>query len=166
MTDVVIIEAVVQVGAHETRYLRCGRGENVVVVLATSEDERLRLMGPLATGHRVIAPSLPSGVQAVQSAGAERDVATAGRAGGSERDLAVAGQPGGSQRDLAAAGRAGDSEHDLAAAAIDAWLLSVLDGLGIERPAVVLALDMLWLSGRISCCEHLAAQDGALSEPC
>lgn len=51
-----MIEAVVQVGAEETRYLRCGRGAETVVVLAGDVAERERLMRRFAEGHRVIAP--------------------------------------------------------------------------------------------------------------
>lgn len=56
MSDRRLIEAVVQVGADETLYLRCGRGPRVLVVLAQDAAERLRLIERFATEHRVIAP--------------------------------------------------------------------------------------------------------------
>jgi hypothetical protein len=51
-----IIEAVVQVGTDETPYLRCGRGQRVVVVLTGDADERLRLMRHYSGACCVIAP--------------------------------------------------------------------------------------------------------------
>ncbi|HEX6132401.1 MAG TPA: hypothetical protein VFZ24_00375 [Longimicrobiales bacterium] len=51
-----MIEAVVQVGTSETRYLRCGRGQNAVVVLAEKASERIRLMREIPDGCSVIAP--------------------------------------------------------------------------------------------------------------
>jgi hypothetical protein len=52
-----VIEAVVQVGAHETRYLRCGRGPRTVIVLAGSADDRAALVGGFGGEYRVIAPA-------------------------------------------------------------------------------------------------------------
>ena len=51
-----VIEAVVQVGAEETRYLRCGRGERTIVVLAEDAAQRAWLMGRFSAENRVIAP--------------------------------------------------------------------------------------------------------------
>ena len=51
-----MIEAVVQAGADQTPYLRCGRGERVVVVLAGNAEVRLQLIGRYAAECRVIAP--------------------------------------------------------------------------------------------------------------
>ena len=49
-----------QVGADETRYLRCGRGPAVLVV--TEDDvERRRLIELLRLDYRVIAPFPPQG---------------------------------------------------------------------------------------------------------
>jgi hypothetical protein len=61
-----IIEAVVQVGAAETRYLRCGRGTRVVVVLASTAAERAALMARFGAEYRVIAP-LPAAVPALSA---------------------------------------------------------------------------------------------------
>lgn len=55
-----IIEAVVQVGEDETRYLRCGRGGVVVVVLTPDGAERARLIRRYAPEYRVIAPAAES----------------------------------------------------------------------------------------------------------
>lgn len=55
-----MIEAVVQVGAHETRYLRCGRGAQVLVVLAPDDAERRRLIERFSPEYRVIAPAADS----------------------------------------------------------------------------------------------------------
>jgi hypothetical protein len=99
--DGIIIEAVVQVGAQETRYLRCGRGEHVVVVLAAGEDERLSLMQEYSAGHRVIAP-VPYD-------------------------------------------RSGWRIH-VGSEAVGIWLDGVIDGLGLERPTVVLASDVAWMA--------------------
>lgn len=101
MIDGVIIEAVVQVGAQETRYLRCGRGERVVVVLAAGEDERLSLMREYSAEHRVIAP-VPYD-------------------------------------------RSGWWIH-VGSAAVGSWLDGVIDGLGLDRPTVVLASDVAWMA--------------------
>lgn len=57
------IEAVVQVGARETRYLRCGCGPSVLV-LAVDRAARLRLLERLAGGYRVIAPEPPPPTEA------------------------------------------------------------------------------------------------------
>jgi hypothetical protein len=99
--DGIIIEAVVQVGAQETRYLRCGRGEQVVVVLAAGEDERLSLMQEYSVAHRVIAP-VPWD-------------------------------------------RSGWRIH-VGSDAVGSWLDGVIDGLGLERPTVVLASDVAWMA--------------------
>lgn len=104
MSEPGIIEAVVQVGADETRYLRCGRGERVILVLAADDEERLRLLRRFADGCCVIAPVL-------------------------HRPLR----------------RAADQE-----AAVEAWLRDVIDGLGLERPAVLLAPDHAWLADRLA----------------
>ena len=52
------IEAVVQVGARATPYLRCGRGRSVLV-LAADRPGRQRLVERLAVSYRVIAPEPP-----------------------------------------------------------------------------------------------------------
>lgn len=104
MTQPDIIEAVVQVGARETRYLRCGRGERVVVVLAGQEDERLRLMRRYAVGHCVIAP-VPHQADAAPAAAAD---------------------------------------------ALEQWLRGVIDGLGLDVPAVVLTPEYAWLAERLA----------------
>ena len=51
-----MIEAVVQAGSDQTPYLRCGRGERVVIVLAADAEARLQLIGRYAAECRVIAP--------------------------------------------------------------------------------------------------------------
>lgn len=71
MNETGIIEAVVQVGARETTYLRCGRGQDAVVVLADTAAERIRLMGTAPDGCCVIAPvpdALPEADAAALSA--------------------------------------------------------------------------------------------------
>jgi hypothetical protein len=55
-----IIEAVVQVGADETRYLRCGRGARVLLVLAPDAAERRQLVERFSPEYRVIAPDAAS----------------------------------------------------------------------------------------------------------
>lgn len=124
MIDGFIIEAVVQVGMQETRYLRCGRGEQVVVVLAAGEEERLRLMREYAAGHRVIAP-VPfdrTGWRIHDQAGGLKPVgATSVEAG-------------------AAPVRRPDTS------AVSSWLCGVIDGLGLQRPTVVLAGDIGWMA--------------------
>lgn len=112
MTEAGIIEAVVQVGAQETRYLRCGRGERVVVVLAGDTEDRLRLMRRYAAAHCVIAPVPHEPV-----------------AGGAHGAEGPAGQGG--------------------AAALEEWLLGVIDGLGLDLPAVFLAAEYAWLADRL-----------------
>ena len=52
------LEAVVQVGEAETRYLRCGRGP-VVLVVTEDDVERIRLLELLRLDYRVIAPFPP-----------------------------------------------------------------------------------------------------------
>lgn len=101
MIDGIIIEAVVQVGAQETRYLRCGRGDQVVMVLAAGEDERLSLMRQYSAANRVIAP-VPWD-------------------------------------------RSGWQLHN-DPQAVDSWLNGVIDGLGLERPTVVLGRDVAWMA--------------------
>ncbi|HSJ32727.1 MAG TPA: hypothetical protein VK933_14895 [Longimicrobiales bacterium] len=126
MTDGGIIEAVVQVGAQETHYLRCGRGDRVVVVLTGDAAERLRLMRHYADGGRVIAPVPPM-----------RDTTppvAAGRAAGTPD--AARRWPGWMAQD------------DDGRAAAD-WIFGVIDGLGLDRPAVVLAPDLAWLAARL-----------------
>lgn len=93
-----MVEAVVQVGAVETVYLRAGRGERVAVVLAADAAERLRLVRRFAACYRVVAPVPP--------------VPPAGSGG---------------------------------AAHTAAWLHGVIDGLGLDRPTLVLepALSLL-----------------------
>lgn len=54
-----MIEAVVQVGALETRYLRCGRGGRTVVVLTVDHEADLPAIARLAADHRVIIPVPP-----------------------------------------------------------------------------------------------------------
>ncbi|HEX6309897.1 MAG TPA: hypothetical protein VFZ69_17125 [Longimicrobiales bacterium] len=93
-----MIEAVVQVGTRETRYLRRGRGPHAVVVLAESAGERVRLMREVPGGCCVIAPVT-------------------------------------------------DTLHDADAAAFDSWLRGVIDGLGLDAPAIVLSPGMAWLAG-------------------
>ena len=56
MSDLFAIEAVVQVGACETRYLRCGRGPRCTIVLARTEPERLELLREHSGSGTVIAP--------------------------------------------------------------------------------------------------------------
>lgn len=58
MTGDAVIEAVVQVGATETRYLRCGSGPRAVIVLAADEEERLGMLRRYAPVYRVIAPDM------------------------------------------------------------------------------------------------------------
>ncbi|HEX2167433.1 MAG TPA: hypothetical protein VHG09_09415 [Longimicrobiales bacterium] len=111
MTEAGMIEAVVQVGVLETRYLRCGRGDRGVVVLAGSDEERLTLVRLCNDGRCVVAP-IPS-----------------------EHQVRAGTPP------TAAADR--DSE----AAALEIWLRGVIDGLGLERPAVVLGREFTWLAG-------------------
>jgi hypothetical protein len=88
-----IVEAVVQVGAEETRYLRCGRSGQVALVVAMDAAERLRLVRLLAAERRVIAPVPP--------------LLTGSLTAWSGADLG-------------------------------AWLRDVVEGLGLDRPALVL----------------------------
>jgi hypothetical protein len=97
VSESAVIEAAVQVGSEETRYLRHGRGARVVVVLAEEEAERVRLLERFSGAACVIAP-VPS-----------------------------------------AAARGASGEIVLSAAALADWLIGVIDGLGIERPEVVLS---------------------------
>lgn len=55
-----VVEAVVQVGDVATPYLRCGRGECLVLV-TLGAAERLRLLAALARDHCVVAPLPPAG---------------------------------------------------------------------------------------------------------
>ena len=126
MTDGGIIEAVVQVGAQETHYLRCGRGDRVVVVLTADAAERLRLMRHYAGGGRVIAPVPP-----VLNAMAPVAVDDA------------AGAPDDSDR------RVNRMPHEEEGRAAADWFSGVIDGLGLDRPAVVLAADLAWLAARL-----------------
>lgn len=64
-----VVEAVVQVGENETRYLRCGRGR-CLVVIALDAAERQRLLRQWSGSHRVVAPFLPP--QATSSPGLTR----------------------------------------------------------------------------------------------
>lgn len=120
MTDGGIIEAVVQVGAQETHYLRCGRGDRVVVVLTGDAAERLRLIRLYADSGRVIAP-VPPTCDATVAAGAPDD---------------------------ARRGPGWMAQDDDGRAAAD-WIFGVIDGLGLDRPAVVLAADLAWLAARL-----------------
>lgn len=124
MTDGGIIEAVVQVGAQETHYLRCGRGDRVVVVLTGDAVERLRLMRLYADGGRVIAPVPPKRDATVVAGGA-------------------AGAPDDARR-----GPGWMAQDDDGRAAAD-WIFGVIDGLGLARPAVVLAADLAWMAERL-----------------
>lgn len=140
MTQAGIIEAVVQVGAQETRYLRCGRGERVVVVLAGQEDERLRLMGRYAAAHCVIAP-IPHQAGAVAAAARESESPAAEAA-----PAATAAAPAGAvvgPVQMQALGEDAD--------ALEQWLRGVIDGLGLDVPAVLLAPEYAWLAERLAC---------------
>jgi hypothetical protein len=110
VSHTVVIEAVVQVGAQETRYLRCGRGSAAVVVLAVDADQRLDLLKQHAARYRVVAPVPPV-------------CPTAGRYG-----------PAGT----------GHPPVVPETAAFEDWMRGVIDGLGLERPSVVLGPDMAW----------------------
>lgn len=122
MIEGFIIEAVVQVGAQETRYLRCGRGEQVIIVLAAGEDERLRLIGEYAGGHRVIAP-----VPCDRTGWRIHDA-------GGLRQWPPSEDPG------------AEAVRDADCRAVSSWLCGVIDGLGLERPTVVLARDIEWMA--------------------
>ena len=99
-----IIEAVVQVGAQETRYLRCGRGDQVIVVLAEDAAERLNMLCHYAQHHRVIAP-VPDECP----------------------------DPNGT-----------------AGLTMENWLLGVIDGLGLDQPAIVLAPGLAQVAERLT----------------
>lgn len=58
MSEVEVIEAVVQVGAQVTPYLRCGRG-TPVVILAEDAHERSRLVRLLGEQFCAVAPAPP-----------------------------------------------------------------------------------------------------------
>ena len=90
MTPVPVVEAVVQVGAQETPYLRCGRGGDCVIVVTTDAAERSRLL-TLFDGYCVVAP------------------------------LVEQSHP--------------NWFDD--AASLSHWLRGVIDGLGVQRPLVV-----------------------------
>jgi hypothetical protein len=62
--DSTVIEAAVQVGADVTRYLRCGSGDRVVVVVAGDGEERSRLIARHCGRCRVIAPVIDSAAYA------------------------------------------------------------------------------------------------------
>ncbi|HSK19481.1 MAG TPA: hypothetical protein VK912_10080 [Longimicrobiales bacterium] len=123
MTEGGIIEAVVQVGVQETHYLRCGRGDRVVVVLTGDAAERMRLIHHYAGGGRVIAPVPPLG-DPIRPTMADD----------------AAGAPDAGHRWMA-----GDDDGPAAAE----WIVGVIDGLGLDRPAVVLAADLAWLAERL-----------------
>ena len=53
-----MLAAMVQVGVRETPYLRCGRGAPVIV-LATAESDRVRLLRLLGRRFGVVAPVIP-----------------------------------------------------------------------------------------------------------
>lgn len=49
-------EAVVQIGAQETPYLRCGRGREIVIIVTVDAAERQRLVQLFTPHYAVIAP--------------------------------------------------------------------------------------------------------------
>jgi hypothetical protein len=63
-----VVEAVVQAGAFETRYVRAGQGPPVVLIVDPPVGAHEWVFRRLAERFRVIAPSVPDGVLAGASA--------------------------------------------------------------------------------------------------
>ena len=124
MTGDAVIEAVVQVGAEETPYLRCGSGPRAVVVLAMNREERLAMLRRYAPVYRVIAPDM-AGCPATAGHGAGGGFRTAVPATGSSTSAPAAPTP----KD---------------------WLLGVVEGLGLDRPLVALAPDLAQLAAQLA----------------
>jgi hypothetical protein len=96
-----MVEAVVQVGARETPYVRCGRGVCWAILLAADATERMRLVRRFMRYGPVLGPLPPLD-----------DPRWPGEAA--------------------------------------AWLRGVIDGLGLDRPALVLAPSLAFLAGTLA----------------
>lgn len=104
-----IVEAILHTGAVQTPYRRAGRGPPLLLLVRGTTDERAEVFLALAREFRVIDPTPPW-------PGAEGPRPTGGRG----EDSTAAGEedppPG----------------HEWGA-----WLLGVVDGLGLDRPALI-----------------------------
>lgn len=104
-----VVEAVLHTGSVQTPYRRAGRGRTLLLLLRGTTDERGEVFLALAREFRVIDPAPPW-------AGAQGPRQTDGRG----EDSRAAGEedppPG----------------HEWGA-----WLVGVVDGLGLDRPALI-----------------------------
>lgn len=104
-----IVEAILHTGSVQTPYRRAGRGPTLLLLVRGTTDERAEVFRALAREFRVIDPAPPW-------ARAEGPRPTGGRGGDSTADGEEDPPPG----------------HEWGA-----WLPGVVDGLGLDRPALI-----------------------------